>query len=224
MFENLSDRLERSFKLIKGQGTITEINIAETLKDVRKALLDADVNYKIAKTFTDTVKQKALGQDVLNSIKPGQLMVKIVHDELIKLMGESDTAIPFMEGDQTLIMLVGLQGSGKTTTAGKLAKTILSKGRKPLLVAADVQRPAAIEQLKVLGQQLNIPVYFEENSQPVKICKNAVKYARESTNDVVIFDTAGRLHIDDDLMFELKEIKQNIINTAFTNLVREQKI
>jgi len=210
MFESITNSLEGVFSKLRGKGRLTESNIKDGLHEVRLALLEADVNYKVVKDFIQHVTERAVGEEVIKSIAPGQQVIKIVHDELIKLMGESDTAIPFMEGDQTLIMLVGLQGSGKTTTAGKLAKTILSKGRKPLLVAADVQRPAAIEQLKVLGQQLNIPVYFEENSQPVKICKNAVKYARESTNDVVIFDTAGRLHIDDDLMFELKEIKQKL--------------
>ena len=210
MFESITNSLEGVFSKLRGKGRLTESNIKDGLHEVRLALLEADVNYKVVKDFIQHVTERAVGEEVIKSIAPGQQVIKIVHDELIKLMGESDTAIPFMDGDQTLIMLVGLQGSGKTTTAGKLAKTILSKGRKPLLVAADVQRPAAIEQLKVLGQQLNIPVYFEENSQPVKICKNAVKYARESTNDVVIFDTAGRLHIDDDLMFELKEIKQKL--------------
>ena len=207
MFESITNSLESVFSKLRDKGRLTEANIKDGLHEVRLALLEADVNYKVVKEFIQHVTERSVGEEVIKSIAPGQQVVKIVHDELIKLMGDSDTSIPFRDGDQTLIMLVGLQGSGKTTTAGKLAKMILAKGRKPLLVAADVQRPAAVEQLKVLGQQLDIPVYFEANSQPVKICKNAVKHAKENMNDVVIFDTAGRLHIDDELMSELKEIK-----------------
>ena len=207
MFESITNSLESVFSKLRGKGRLTEANIMDGLHEVRLALLEADVNYKVVKEFIQHVTERAVGEEVIKSIAPGQQVIKIVHDELIKLMGESDISIPFRDGEQTLIMLVGLQGSGKTTTAGKLAKMILSKGRKPLLVAADVQRPAAVEQLKVLGQQLDIPVFFEANSQPVKICKNAVKHAKENMNDVVIFDTAGRLHIDDELMSELKEIK-----------------
>jgi signal recognition particle subunit SRP54 len=210
MFEAITSSLEGVFSKLRGRGRLTEANIKDGLHEVRLALLEADVNYKVVKDFIQHVTERAVGEEVIKSIAPGQQVIKIVHDELIRLMGESDTTIPFKDGEPTLIMLVGLQGSGKTTTAGKLAKTIISKGRKPLLVAADVQRPAAIEQLKVLGQQLNVPVYSEANSQPVKICKDAVKYARENTNDVVIFDTAGRLHIDDELMLELREIKENL--------------
>ena len=181
MFENLSERLERSFKILKGEGKITEINVAETLKDVRRALLDADVNYKVAKQFTDTVKTKALGQDVLTAVKPGQLMVKIVHDELATLMG-GETAEVNLSQNPSIILMSGLQGSGKTTFSGKLAKMLKSKkGKRPLLVACDVYRPAAIEQLKVLGEQIDVPVYTEEDSKdPVSISANAVKYAKET--------------------------------------------
>src|SRR3989339_265767 len=211
MFENLSDRLERSFKLIKGQGTITEINIAETLKDVRKALLDADVNYKIAKTFTDTVKQKALGQDVLNSIKPGQLMVKIVHDELAELMGGKAVDIN-LKGNPSVILIAGLQGSGKTTFTGKLANRLKTKnGKQPLLIAGDVYRPAAIDQLKVLGSQIGVEVYTEDGSKdPVSIAKNGIKYAKTKGFDLVIVDTAGRLAIDEQMMNEIEAVKKAI--------------
>ena len=193
MFENLSERLDRSFKLLKGEGKITEINVAETLKDVRKALLDADVNYKVAKSFTDTVKEKALGQNVLTSVKPSQLMVKIVHDELASLMG-------------------GLQGSGKTTFSGKLANLLKTKkNKKPLLAACDVYRPAAIEQLRVVGEQVGVPVYMElENKNPVEIAMNAIREARAKGNDVVIVDTAGRLAIDEQMMNEIAAIKSAI--------------
>lgn len=210
MFEAIANSLEGIFGKLRGKGRLTESNIKDGLHEVRLALLEADVNYKVVKDFIQHVTERAVGEEVIKSIAPGQQIIKIVHDELIKLMGESDTAIPFKDDEPTIIMLVGLQGSGKTTTAGKLAKTILSKGRKPLLVAADIQRPAAIDQLKILGQQLDVPVYFESASQPVKICKNSVAHARTNTQDVVIFDTAGRLHIDDELMFELKEIKQKL--------------
>lgn len=211
MFENLSERLERSFKLLKGQGKITEINVAETLKDVRRALLDADVNYKVAKQFTDTVKAKALGQNVLNAIQPGQLMVKIVHDELAALMG-GDTAQVNLAGNPTVILMSGLQGSGKTTMSGKLAKKLKSeKGRRPLLVAGDVYRPAAIEQLKVLGAQIEVPVYTEEgNNNPVEIAENAIRYAKANHHDLVIVDTAGRLAIDEQMMQEIAAIKKAV--------------
>ncbi len=211
MFENLSERLERSFKLLKGQGRITEINVAETLKDVRRALLDADVNYKVAKQFTDTVKAKALGQNVINAIKPGELMIKIVHDELTTLMG-GDTAQVNLAGNPTVILMSGLQGSGKTTMSGKLAKKLKSeKAKRPLLVAGDVYRPAAIEQLKVLGQQIDVPVYSEEgNKNPVEIAENAIKYAKANHFDLVIVDTAGRLAVDEAMMDEIEAIKKAI--------------
>ncbi|MFP4060237.1 MAG: signal recognition particle protein [Bacteroidales bacterium] len=209
MFENLSDRLERSFQLLKGQGKITEINVAETLKDVRRALLDADVNYKIAKNFTDTVKEKALGQNVLNAVKPGQMMVKIVHDELVVLMGGEAEEID-LKGSPAIILIAGLQGSGKTTFSGKLANLLKNKrGKNPLLVAGDIYRPAAIDQLKVLGEQINVPVYTEEdNKNPVKIAKAAVKEAKTNGHDVVIVDTAGRLAIDEEMMKEIAAIKE----------------
>lgn len=212
MFENLSERLERSFKILKGQGKITEINVAETLKDVRRALLDADVNYKTAKEFTETVKQKALGQDVLTAVKPEQLMVKIVHDELATLMGGTATDIN-IKGSPAIILMSGLQGSGKTTFSGKLANMLKSKrGKNPLLVAGDVYRPAAIEQLKILGEQIGVSVYFEEdNKNPVKIAQNAVQHARQHGKDLVIIDTAGRLAIDEQMMNEITAIK-NAVN------------
>ncbi len=211
MFENLSERLERSFKLLKGQGKITEINVAETLKDVRRALLDADVNYKVAKQFTDTVKAKALGQNVINAIKPSELMVKIVHDELTQLMG-GDTAQINLSGNPTVILMSGLQGSGKTTFSGKIAKKLKSeKGKRPLLVACDVYRPAAIEQLKVLGTQIEVPVYSEEgNNNPVQIAQNAIQYAKANHLDLVIVDTAGRLAVDEQMMDEIEAIKNAI--------------
>ena len=212
MFENLSDRLERSFKILKGQGKITEINVAETLKDVRRALVDADVNYKVAKTFTDTVKQKALGQNVINAIKPSELMVKIVHDELTTLMG-GDVSPINLAGKPAIILMSGLQGSGKTTFSGKLAKKLKSeKGMRPLLVACDVYRPAAIDQLKVLGESIEVPVYTEDgNKNPVQIAKNAIEYAKRNSNDLVIVDTAGRLAVDEQMMDEIESIK-NAIN------------
>ena len=211
MFENLSERLERSFKLLKGQGKITEINVAETLKDVRRALLDADVNYKVAKQFTDTVKAKALGRDVLNAVKPGEMMVKIVHDELTELMG-GETAQLNVQGQPAVILMSGLQGSGKTTFSGKLAKKLKSeKAKRPLLVACDVYRPAAIDQLKVLGEQIEVPVYTEEgNRNPVEIATNAIKYARQNHFDLVIVDTAGRLAVDEEMMAEIEAIKNAV--------------
>lgn len=211
MFDNLSERLERSFKILKGEGKITEINVAETLKDVRRALLDADVNYKVAKSFTDTVKEKALGQNVLTAVKPSQLMVKIVHDELTKLMG-GETAEIKLEGRPAIILMSGLQGSGKTTFTGKLARMLKTKkNRKPLLVACDVYRPAAIEQLKVLGEQVGVPVYCELDSKdPVQIALNAIREAKAKGNDLVIVDTAGRLAVDEQMMNEIEAIKKAI--------------
>ncbi|MCK5029659.1 MAG: signal recognition particle protein [Bacteroidales bacterium] len=211
MFENLSERLEKSFKILKGQGRISEINIAETLKDVRRALLDADVNYKIAKIFTDTIKEKALGENVLSSVNPGQMMIKIVHDELAELMGGQSTDVN-LKGNPTVVLIAGLQGSGKTTFSGKLANHLKSKKQKhPLLVACDIYRPAAIEQLKVLGEQINVPVYSEEGSKdPVKIAKNAVKQAKKDGQNLVIIDTAGRLAIDEEMMNEIAAINKAI--------------
>lgn len=208
MFENLSDRLDRSFKLLKGEGKITEINVAETLKDVRRALLDADVNFKTAKQFTETVKEKAMGQNVLTAVKPGQLMVKIVHDELAELMGGTSVDIS-TDGNPTIILMAGLQGSGKTTFSGKLANLLKTKkAKKPLLVADDIYRPAAIEQLKILGTQIDVPVYSEDgNKNPVEIAQNAIKQAKANGNDVVIIDTAGRLAIDEAMMNEITAIK-----------------
>ena len=211
MFDNLSERQERSFKLLKGEGKITEINVAETLKDVRRALLDADVNYKVAKTFTDKVKEKALGQNVLTSVKPSQLMVKIVHDELAQLMGGT-TAELNLEGRPAVILMSGLQGSGKTTFTGKLANMLKTKkNKKPLLVACDVYRPAAIEQLRVLAEQIGVPVYLEEeNKNPVEIALHAIAEAKAKGNDLVIVDTAGRLAIDEQMMKEIAAIKAAI--------------
>lgn len=211
MFENLSERLERSFKLLKGQGKITEINVAETLKDVRRALLDADVNYSVAKQFTDTVKAKALGQNVIMAVKPSELMVKIVHDELALLMGGVAVDVN-LSGNPTVILMSGLQGSGKTTFSGKLARKFKSeKGKRPLLVACDVYRPAAIEQLKVLGEQIDVPVYTEpESKNPVEIAQNAIKHAKAHNYDMVIVDTAGRLAVDEQMMDEIEAIKKAI--------------
>ncbi|MBN2662165.1 MAG: signal recognition particle protein [Bacteroidales bacterium] len=211
MFENLSDKLERSFKILKGQHKITEINVAESVKEIRRALVDADVNYKIAKEFTAKIKEEAIGQNVITAIQPGQLMVKIVHDQLVALMGGEQADIN-LDGKPTIILISGLQGSGKTTFSGKLALFLKSKrGKKPLLVAADVYRPAAIEQLKVLGQQINVDVYTEEdNKDPVKIAQNAIKQAKENHNNVVIVDTAGRLSIDEQMMREISNIKKAI--------------
>lgn len=211
MFENLSERLERSFKLLKGQGKITEINVAETLKDVRRALLDADVNYSVAKQFTDTVKAKALGQNVITAVKPSELMVKIVHDELALLMGGVAVDVN-LSGNPTVILMSGLQGSGKTTFSGKLARKFKSeKGKRPLLVTCDVYRPAAIEQLKVLGEQIDVPVYTEpESKNPVEIAQNAIKHAKAHNYDMVIVDTAGRLAVDEQMMDEIEAIKKAI--------------
>ena len=211
MFENLSDKLERSFKILKGEGKITEINVAETLKEVRRALLDADVNYKVAKSFTDSVKAKALGQNVLTAVKPGELMVKIVHDELAALMGGEAVDLK-LDSRPSVILMSGLQGSGKTTFSGKLAlwqKT--KKNKNPLLVACDVYRPAAIEQLRVLGEQIGVPVYSEpDNNNPVDIARNAIREAKAKSYDLVIVDTAGRLAVDEQMMREIAAIKEAI--------------
>ena len=211
MFDNLSERLERSFKILKGEGKITEINVAETLKDVRKALLDADVNYKVAKNFTDTVKEKALGQNVLTAVKPSQLMVKIVHDELTQLMG-GETAEINIDARPAVILMSGLQGSGKTTFSGKLARMLKTKkNRKPLLVACDVYRPAAIEQLRVLAEQIEVPMYCELDSKnPVEIAQHAIQEAKAKGYDLVIVDTAGRLAVDEQMMNEIAAIKEAI--------------
>ena len=211
MFENLSERLERSFKILKGQGKITELNVAETLKEVRRSLLDADVNYKIAKDFTNKVKEKALGMNVLTAVKPGQMMVKIVHDELAELMGGRNVEVN-IKGSPAIILMSGLQGSGKTTFSGKFANLLKTKkGKKPLLVACDVYRPAAIEQLKVLGQQIDVPVYSDESSKdPVKIAQEAIRQAKANGNDIVIVDTAGRLAVDEEMMREIAAIKAAI--------------
>ena len=211
MFESLSERLERSFKILKGEGKITEINVAETLKDVRRALIDADVNYKVAKQFVDTVKAKALGQNVINSVKPKELMVKIVHDELTQLMGGEPAEFK-IEGKPAIILMSGLQGSGKTTFSGKLARKLKSeRGKRPLLVACDVYRPAAIDQLKVLAEQINVPVFTEPDcNDPVKIATDAIAEARKMNYDLVIIDTAGRLAVDEKMMDEIEAIKKAV--------------
>ncbi len=211
MFEGLSDRLERSFKILKGHGRITEINVAESVKEIRKALIEADVSYKIAKEFTSKVKEKALGQNVLNAVKPGDLMVKIVHDELADLMGGEQVDIN-IKGNPAVILIAGLQGSGKTTFAAKLAHYLKSKkGKQPMLVAGDVYRPAAINQLKVLGEQVGVEVYTEEeNKNPVQIARNAISHAKNKARNVVIVDTAGRLAIDEEMMKEISSIKEAI--------------
>ena len=211
MFENLSDRLERSFKILKGEGKITEINVAETLKDVRRALLDADVNFKVAKSFTDTVKQKAMGMNVLTAVKPSQLMVKIVHDELAELMGGEATELK-LDGHPAIILMSGLQGSGKTTFSGKLANMLKNKNhKKPLLVACDVYRPAAIEQLKVVGEQVGVPVYTEDgNKNVVEIALHGIQEAKAKSYDVVIIDTAGRLAVDEEMMNEIASLKETV--------------
>ncbi|MFN5024412.1 MAG: signal recognition particle protein [Bacteroidota bacterium] len=208
MFENLSSKLDKAFKTLKGQGKISEINVAETIKEIRKALIDADVNYKIAKTFTDNVKEKALGQNVLTSVSPGQLMVKIVNDELTELLGGKTEDIN-ISGTPSIILMAGLQGSGKTTHSAKLANYLKKKGRTVMLAACDVYRPAAIEQLKVLGQQLEVPVYWEEgNKNPVSIAEHALKEARQQGAKVLIVDTAGRLSVDEEMMREIGQIKK----------------
>lgn len=220
MFDNLSERLERSFKILKGEGQITDINVAETVRDVRKALLEADVNYKVAKQFTDTVREKAMGQHVLTAIKPGELLVKIVHDELATLMGGSAVEIS-LKGSPNIILMSGLQGSGKTTFTGKLGNFLRNKkGLKPLLVACDVYRPAAIEQLRVLGEQLQLPVYTEPDSKdPVSIAQNAIAQAKRDGNDTIIIDTAGRLAVDEVMMDEISRIKAAIQPTEILFVV-----
>ena len=219
MFENLSERLERSFKILKGEGKITEINVAETLKDVRRALLDADVNYKVAKSFTDTVKQKAMGMNVLTAVKPSQLMVKIVHDELAELMGGKATELK-LDGRPAIILMSGLQGSGKTTFSGKLANMLKNKQHKnPLLVACDVYRPAAMEQLRVVGETVGVPVYMEpDNKNVVEIAENAIRHAKQNNHNVVIVDTAGRLAVDEEMMDEIERLK-NALNPDETLFV-----
>lgn len=211
MFENLSQNIEQAFKKLKGQGRITEINIAETLKEIRRALLDADVNYKVAKQFTNKVKEEALGQDVLISVTPGQLMVKIVHEQLTALMGQEHTGLTFAKNPPSVILISGLQGSGKTTFTGKLAKYLKAQGKNPLLVAGDVYRPAAIDQLGVLGEQVGVEVYKEiENKNPVGIAQNGISYAKKNGKDIVIVDTAGRLAVDEEMMNEIASIKSAI--------------
>ncbi len=210
MFENLSSKLDKAFKTLKGQGKITEINVAETVKEIRKALIDADVNYKIAKQFTDSVREKALGQNVLTSVSPGQLLVKIVSDELTELLGGKSEGVN-TSAPLSIILMAGLQGSGKTTHSAKLASYFKKQGKSVLLAAADVYRPAAIEQLKVLGEQIDVPVYFEmENKNPVKIAENAVKAAKEGNHKILIIDTAGRLSIDEEMMAEIGNIKASV--------------
>ena len=215
MFENLNERLERSFKILKGEGKITEINVAETLKDIRRALLDADVNYKVAKTFTDTVKKKALGMNVLTSIKPGELMVKLVHDELATLMGGHavEMSLNSTPGHPAVILMAGLNGAGKTTMSGKLALMLKTRQhRKPLLAACDTFRPAAMEQLRVLAGQVDVPVYIEEGAtDPVLVARNAINHAKLNGNDVVIVDTAGRQSIDEELMIQIRNIKDAVL-------------
>ena len=224
MFENLSERLERSFKILKGEGKITEINVAETLKDVRKALLEADVNYKVAKSFTDTVKQKALGQNVLTAVKPSQLMIKIVHDELADLMGGKATELS-LGGHPSVILMAGLNGAGKTTMSGKLALMLKTKmNKKPLLAACDTFRPAAMEQLRVLAEQVEVPIYMEPGAtDPVAVAQNAIKEARAKAYDVVIVDTAGRQSIDEELMVQIKQLK-DAVNPDETLLVVDAMI
>lgn len=223
MFENLSNRLERSFKILKGEGQITDVNVAETLKEVRRALLDADVNFKTAKEFTENVKAKAMGQNVLTAVKPQEMMVKIVHDQLAELMG-GETVELNLKGtvaNPTIILMSGLQGSGKTTFSGKLANMLKTKKAKnPLLVADDIYRPAAIEQLKVLGEQIGVPVYAEEeNKNPIQIAQNAIKFAKENNNDLIIIDTAGRLAVDEQMMEEITAIKKAVNPTSILFVV-----
>jgi signal recognition particle subunit SRP54 len=210
MFDNLSDKLDRAFKILKGQGKITEINVAETVKEVRKALLDADVNFKIAKDFTDRVKEKAFGQSVLTSVSPGQLMIKIVNDELVALMGGEKSELN-LKSNPAIILIAGLQGSGKTTFSGKLANYLKSKGKSPFLVAADVYRPAAIDQLKILGEQISVPVFTDyESKNPVKIAQDAIKQAKAAGHNVIIIDTAGRLAVDEQMMDEIASVKSSV--------------
>ncbi len=210
MFDDLQKRLSTAFGRFRARGLLTEANIAEGLREVRTALLEADVNYNVVQEFMVQVNQKAVGAQLIKAVRPDQQVVKIVHDAMIELMGPVDTSIRFEKSGPTILMLCGLQGSGKTTTTGKLARLLLSQGRKPLMVAADLQRPAAIEQLKVIGQQLNIPVFSQENSNPVKVCQDALVEANRQGRDTILLDTAGRLHIDDDLMAELQQIEKKV--------------
>jgi signal recognition particle subunit SRP54 len=210
MFEDLSLKLEGVFKRLRGQGKISEANVAETLREVRRVLLDADVNYKVAKQFIDGVQQRAIGQEVLQSVTPGQLIIKIIHDELVALLGTSKVDIRFSSTPPTVVMVAGLQGSGKTTFCAKLAQHLKSQGRHPLLAAADIYRPAAIEQLATLGKQIGIPVYSEQGADAVAIAAHSVEHARKNARDVVIIDTAGRLHIDEEMMKEVEEIKASV--------------
>jgi signal recognition particle subunit SRP54 len=211
MFENLTGRIERAFKVLKGEGKISEINVAETVKEIRRALLDADVNYKVAKDFTDRVKAEALGQNVLISVSPGELMVKIMHEELTRLMGQKNQGIQFSSQPPTVILMAGLQGSGKTTFTGKLAKFLKSKGRNPLLVACDIYRPAAMDQLSVLGEQVEVPVFRDDdNRNPVDIARKGIEQARKLGKDIVLIDTAGRLAVDEEMMKEIAAIKEAI--------------
>lgn len=209
MFENLQDKLDRAFKVLKGQGSITEINVAETMKEIRKALLDADVNYKTAKSFTDEVKEKALGQNVLTAVSPGQLLTKVMNDELTALMGGEVTELD-LKANPTIILIAGLNGAGKTTFTGKLANFLKSKGKKPLLVAGDVYRPAAIDQLQILGEQIGVPVYANTGSKdPVGIALEGIAEGKKQNNNVIIIDTAGRLAIDEQMMDEIAAVKEN---------------
>jgi signal recognition particle subunit SRP54 len=210
MFESLTEKFNNVFRSLSGRGRITEANISDAMRDVRKALLEADVNYNVVKAFCKDVTQAALGAEVIKSLHPGQVMIKIVSDELTKLMGPVDTRIYFVSPGPTIIMLAGLQGGGKTTTAAKLAKYLVANGKKPLLVADDLQRPAAIEQLVILGQQLGIDVYSEESKNPVKVAQNSIRHAKENAHDVVVLDTAGRLHIDEDMMSEIADIAKAV--------------
>ena len=210
MFESLTEKFNNVFRSLSGRGRITEANISDAMRDVRKALLEADVNYNVVKAFCKDVAQAALGAEVIKSLHPGQVMIKIVSDELTKLMGPVDTRIYFVSPGPTIIMLAGLQGGGKTTTAAKLAKYLVANGKKPLLVADDLQRPAAIEQLVILGQQLGIDVYSEESKNPVKVAQNSVRHAKENAHDVVVLDTAGRLHIDEDMMSQIADIAKAV--------------
>ncbi len=210
MFESLSQKLEAAFKKLRGQGKITPQNVEESLREVRRALLDADVNYKVAKQFVDDVQKRALGQEVLNSITPGQLIIKIMFDEMVRLLGETKAELNFSQTPPSIVMIAGLQGSGKTTLAGKLANLLKSKGRLPLLVAADVHRPAAIDQLELLGKQIDVPVYADRGAGALKIADDAVEYARKNIRDTIILDTAGRMHVDEEMMNEVAAIREKV--------------